>query len=67
MAIKTAKVEVVMFDVNCPYCEGDVTCSNGSYNWDISAPEDTSKKPYECELCGEKFRLPKAVRGQIRA
>jgi hypothetical protein len=59
--MKTAKAEIVIYHLNCPYCDGLlVTPVEGSTMFSIyeSAPETAA-----CHDCGEFSKVPKRVKG----
>ena len=64
--MKTAKLSVISFEAQCPYCkEGVEYPYTGSLTWlifDGDIPTGiTAGQKVECSECGEVFKLPSAI------
>lgn len=66
--MKTAKLTVMAFDVQCPHCKESVASSYwGSLMWTLFDGNIdvgiAAGQQVECDECGEVFKLPKSVQG----
>lgn len=64
--MKTAKLSVMAFEVQCPHCKESVASSYwGSLMWTLFDGDINvgivAGQQVECSECGEIFKLPKVV------
>jgi len=59
---KKARLSVLAFEVQCPYCGQPVTEREyGSYRWEQGLKETAAGTEHQCDSCLKVFVLPKRV------